>query len=90
MTLPEDVEAAFIQPGHPWQNGRVESFFDKLRDELLNRELFTCGSELQDALDAHMEFYNQKRPHRSLKGLAPSSFKEAYKTVIPEAEKLTL
>ena len=90
LSLPDGVDAGFIQPGKPWQNGRVESFFDKLRDELLNREVFACGAELQDALDAHMDFYNQKRPHRSLKGLAPSSFKEALKTSNPEAERLTL
>ena len=90
LKLPDSVEAAFIQPGHPWQNGRVESFFDKLRDELLNRDVFTCGAELQDALDGHLDFYNQKRPHRSLKGLAPSSFKDSLKTRTPEVEILSL
>lgn len=90
LKLPPGVAAGFIQPGHPWQNGRVESFFDKLRDELLNREVFTCGAELQDAIEAHMDFYNHERPHRSLKGLAPSSFKESLKTSNPEAENLTL
>ena len=40
LKLPESIQHDFIQPGSPWQNGRAESFFDKLRDELLNRELF--------------------------------------------------
>jgi putative transposase len=89
LKLPEEVEAGFIQPGCPWQNGRVESFFDKLRDELLNRELYTCGEEVQTALDEHMDYYNHLRPHRSLKGLAPSSFKASL-TDTPQREKLTL
>lgn len=89
LKLPEGVEAGFIQPGSPWQNGRVESLFDQLRNELLNRELYTCGEEVQTALDEHMEYYNHLRPHRSLKGRAPSSFKASL-TDIPQREKLTL
>lgn len=89
LKLPESVEAGFIQPGSPWQNGRVESFFDKLRDELLNREILTCGEEVQTALDQHMDHYNHRRPHRSLKGLAPSSFKALMTEPQKEAE-LTL
>ena len=74
LTLPEGVEPSFIQPGSPWQNGRIESFFDKLRDELLNRELFANGSELQAHLDEYMEFHNNQRPHLSLRGLTPARF----------------
>jgi putative transposase len=90
LTLPEGVAAGFIEPGHPWQNGRVESFFDKLRDELLNRETFGCGSELQAALDDHVEFYNHERPHRSLQGLAPANFRQNIESKKSEAEILTL
>jgi transposase InsO family protein len=89
LKLPEGVESAFIQPGSPWQNGKVESFFDKLRDELLNREVFTCGEEVQTALDEHMDYYNQRRPHRSLKGQTPLAFK-ASTTNAQQEEKLTL
>jgi putative transposase len=56
--LPEGVEAGFIQPGQPWENGRAESFFDKLRDELLNREPFNTESGLQNSLDEYAEHYN--------------------------------
>lgn len=90
LNLPEGVEAAFIQPGSPWQNGHVESFFDKLRDELLNREVFNSGAELQAHLDEHMEFYNDRRPHRSLRGLAPASFKSRHSDTMQEAEELKL
>ncbi len=43
MSLPEGVSNRFIQPGKPWQNGYIESFFGKLRDELLGCELFVRG-----------------------------------------------
>lgn len=90
LTLPEGVEAAFIQPGCPWQNGHVESFFDKLRDELLNREIFSSGAELQAHLDDHLEYYNHRWPHRSLDGLTPASFKSRVSDTMQEAEKLKL
>lgn len=84
------VEAAFNQPGSPWQNGHVESFFDKLRDELLNREIFDSGGELQAHLDEHQEFYNHLRPHRSLKGLTPANFGKRHSDTIKRTEALTL
>lgn len=90
LDLPGEVEACFIQPGSPWQNGHVESFFDKLRDELLNRELFASGNELQAHLDDHLEYYNHRRPHRSLQGLAPASFKDRTSDTITQTEALTL
>ncbi len=89
VSLPDGVEAAYIQPGSPWQNGHVESFFDKLRDEVLNSELFESNAELQSHLDDHFEFYNNRRPHRSLNGLAPSAFAEWQSTTLKE-EILTL
>ena len=90
LNLPEGVEAAFIQPGSPWQNGHVESFFDKLRDELLSREIFSSGAELQTHLDNHLEYYNHRRPHRSLQGLAPASFRNRTSNKIQEAKELKL
>jgi putative transposase len=90
LELPEGIEAAFIQPGKPWQNGRVESFFDKLRDELLRGAIFSTGEELQSALDEFHDHYNHHRPHRSLGLLTPLRFKEGLSTKKPEAESLTL
>jgi putative transposase len=67
----------FIQPGKPWQNGYIESFFGKLRDELLSCEFFGCGSELQSALDDFQEHYDRQRPHLGLGGLTPLGFKDS-------------
>lgn len=87
MTLPEGVSNQFIQPGKPWQNGYIESFFGKLRDELLSCELFMRGSELQTALDDFQDHYNNHRPHLGLGGLTPASFKQRLQST-PEAETL--
>jgi len=76
MSLPEGVVNQFIQPGKPWQNGYIESFFGKLRDEVLSCELFMRGSELQAALNDHQDHYNNKRSHRGLGGLTPATFRE--------------
>lgn len=82
MTLPNDVANQFIQPGKPWQNGYIESFFGKLRDELLSFEIFVRGSELQAALNEFQDHYNKRRPHLGIGGLTPQAFKESLKTKI--------
>jgi transposase InsO family protein len=60
------VEPVFIEPGSPWENGFVESFHGKLRDECLNEEIFWSRGEAQVVLDWYREVYNQERPHSSL------------------------
>lgn len=85
MTLPEGVESRFIQPGKPWQNGHIESFFGRLRDELLSCELFSRGSDLQSALDEFADHYNNRRPHLGLGGLTPARFKEGFHAQSEEA-----
>lgn len=89
MTLPEGVENRFIQPGKPWQNGYIESFFGKLRDELLSCELFARGAELQVALDDFQDHYNNHRPHLGLGGLTPASFRKGLQAT-KEADTLKL
>jgi len=86
VLLPESLGPAFIQPGKLWESGRVESFWSRLRDGLLNRELFYYGSELQGSLDEYAEHYNEKRPHRSLHGLAPASFRDLVESKIKEKQ----
>jgi len=49
-----------------WQNGLVESFNGKLRDELLNREWFRTLAEVRGLIEAWREFYNERRPHSAL------------------------
>ena len=56
----------FIEPGSPWENGYIESFNGKLRDELLNRELFYTLHEAQVLIEQWRQHYNGVRPHSSL------------------------
>ena len=60
------VGTLFIEPGSPWENGYVESFNGKLRDELLNREIFTTLQEAKMLTELWRREYNQVRPHSSL------------------------
>ena len=60
------VKTLFIEPGSPWENGYVESFNGKLRDELLNREIFYTLTEAQILVRRWRRQYNQVRPHSSL------------------------
>jgi len=60
------VNTLFIEPGSPWENGYVESFNGKLRDELLNREVFDTLIEAQVLIQHWRNEYNQIRPHSSL------------------------
>lgn len=68
------VQTLYIAPGCPWENGFVESFHDKLRDELLDREIFGSLEECQVMLDNFREEYNTERPHMSLKYATPAEF----------------
>jgi len=69
-----DVQTLFVAPGSPWENGYVESFNSKLRDELLNRELFLHIDELRYVADRWRMDYNHYRPHSSLGYMAPAAF----------------
>ena len=60
------VQTLFIEPGSPWENGYVESFNGKLRDEHLNVELFDTLLEAQVLTERWRCEYNQLRPHSSL------------------------
>ena len=60
------VKTLFIEPGSPWENGYIESFNGKLRDELLNREIFTTLTEAKVFIEQWRREYNQVRPHSSL------------------------
>jgi transposase InsO family protein len=61
-----DVQTLFIEPGSPWENGYVESFNGKLRDELLNREIFYTLLEAKVLVERWRKEYNGVRPHSSL------------------------
>ena len=60
------ARAAFIEPGSPWENGYVESFNGKLRDELLRAEVFNTLREAQVLIEQWRQHYNTARPHSAL------------------------
>jgi transposase InsO family protein len=60
------AKIAYIEPGSPWENGYCESFNGKLRDELLNGEIFYTLKESQIMIEAWRRHYNAIRPHSSL------------------------
>lgn len=66
------VKTLFIEPGSPWENGYIESFNGKMRDELLNREIFTTLAEAKVLIGEWRKEYNQIRPHSSLKYRPPA------------------
>ena len=61
-----NVETLFIEPGSPWENGYVESFNGKLRDELLDREIFYTLTEAKILIERWRREYNTVRPHSAL------------------------
>jgi transposase InsO family protein len=72
------VTTLFIEPGSPWENGYVESFNGKLRDECLNPEIFTTLTEAQILVERWRQEYNQVRPHSTL----------GYRPPAPEAREI--
>jgi len=80
------VKTLFIEPGSPWEKGYVESFNSKMRNELLNREVFTTLLEAKVLVEHWRKEYNQIRPHSSFNYMPPAP--EAI--VLPEQKPLTL
>ena len=64
------VQTVFIEPGSPWENGYVESFNGKVRDELLDREIFYTLTEARILIERWRRQYNTVRPH-SARGYRP-------------------
>jgi transposase InsO family protein len=73
------AQTAYIEPGSPWENGFVESFNARLRDELLNGEIFYTLREAQIIIESWRRHYNAVRPHASIgyKPPAPEVFVQA-------------
>jgi putative transposase len=72
------ARTAFIEPGSPWENGYIESFNARFRDELLNGEIFYSLKEAQVVIEEWRRHYNSIRPHSSL-GYRPP----APETIVP-------
>ena len=66
------VKTLYIEPGSPWENGYIESFNGKLRDELLDGEIFYTLKEAQIVIEMWRREYNQERPHSSLGDRSPA------------------
>ena len=79
------AKTAYIEPGSPWENGYCESFNARLRDELLNGEIFYSLKEAQTVIEEWRKHYNTVRPHSSLgyRPLAPES-------IVPMDHKTTM
>ncbi len=67
-----EVTTLFIEPGSPWENGYIESFNGKLRDELLDREIFTTLTEAKILIEEWRKEYNQVRPRSALNYRPPA------------------
>ncbi|MEU6587253.1 IS3 family transposase [Nocardia sp. NPDC046763] len=72
------VDASFIDPGSPWQNGVCESFNGRFRDEFLSCEVFHSLTEVQVLAEDWRIEYNSYRPHGSLGFLTPQAFREQW------------
>ncbi|MFV1876069.1 IS3 family transposase [Nioella sp.] len=79
------AKTAFIEPGSPWENGYCESFNGRMRDELLNGEIFYSLREAQIIIESWRNHYNTKRPHSAL-GYRPP----APETIIPMDQRPTM
>ena len=80
-----EVKTLFIEPGSPWENGYIESFNGKLRDELLNREIFTTLIEAKILIEQWRWEYNHVRPHSALRYRPP-----APEAILPAVMLVTL
>lgn len=78
------IEALYVAPGSPWENGYAESFHSKLRDEFLSREEFENVVDAQVRTSAWREDYNHHRPHSSLGYVTPSEFAARCAASAPE------
>lgn len=72
------VQLCFIRPGRRVENGFIESFNGRLRDECLNVEWFSSLGEARDGLARWRHHYNRVRPHSALGDRSPASFADAY------------
>ena len=66
------IKTLFIEPGSPWENGYIESFNGKLRDELLDREIFTTLEEAKVLIEQWKWEYNHVRPHSAKNNRPPA------------------
>ena len=76
------IEWHYIAPGKPMQNGFVESFNGRMRDELLNETLFFGLHHARQLIGAWVADYNTARPHSSLRYQTPAAFADELRTAM--------
>ena len=70
----EGIKTLYIEPGSPWKNGYIESFYARFREECLNREQLWTLTEARVVIGDWRWKYNYIRPHRSLGNISPIKF----------------
>jgi putative transposase len=81
------VQLDFIRPGRPTENGYIESFNGRLRDECLNTEVFFTLADVREKLGLWRQDYNRIRPHSALGDSAPAEFAAQWQATAPPAPK---
>ena len=80
------IKTIYIDPGSPWQNGFIESFHNRLRDECLNQEFFLSLTEAKVVIENWREFYNEEHPHSKLGFKSPNEFKKNFELMRTKAK----
>ena len=70
----DQINTLYIEPGSPWQNGYIESFHSRFRDECLNREWLLNLREARVVIEDWRQHYNTERPHSRLGYLSPENY----------------
>jgi putative transposase len=78
--MTNQVQLCFIRPGRPVENGFIESFNGRLRDECLNVEWFSSLDDARQQLAKFREHYNRERPHSALADRTPAAFAELHRS----------
>ena len=81
----QNIKTIYITPASPWENGFVESFHSRFRDECLNREQLWTLTEARVVIEDFRQDYNTERPHSSLGYLSPQRFTAKQSLAIPSS-----
>jgi len=81
----QGTDTILIEPGRPWQNGFIESFNSRIRDEFLNMEVFYTLKEAQVKAEMWRQEHNLERPHSSLNYQTPEEYRNAFYSQIRSA-----
>ena len=84
------IRHILIQPGRPMQNGYIESFNGKFRDEHLNEHWFQTLQQARSALASWRQDYNEIRPHSSLGRIPPAQFAQQHRLAVSDAVSSTI